>query len=121
MMQCNVDAALYFLPEKDVLVGLIGTYEDDILRAGNQQFRRLTLQTNKTFDMEGNSPLSLEYMGFALATDQDMDVLIDQNHYNIHLECLPLEASLQNSRSMRMKLAWLSRSEPDCLFKIAQM
>ena len=46
---------------------------------------------------------------------------IDQNEYLRRLECLPLDASYSQFRSMRMRIAWLANSRPDCMVEISQL
>eukprot|EP00171_Calliarthron_tuberculosum_P004009 IDg4009t1 len=61
------------------------------------------------------------FSGFSLSKGDDGCVLQDQHFYLKKLEVLPLGASFTAFRSMRMKLAWLANTRPDCLFDISQL
>lgn len=121
MTPSKLDAAFYYLLENKILVGLSGTYVDDLLRAGNRQFRQNTTKTTNKFDMTKDSPLPFKHTDFSLSRDSENNVIIDQHHYLRKLECVPLGSAVKSFRSIRMKLAWLSKSRPDCLFEIAQL
>ncbi len=45
----------------------------------------------------------------------------NQHFYLEKLEKLPLDASFTDFRSMRMRLAWLANTRPDCVYEISQL
>ncbi len=61
MHSLRSDPALYYMFNGPVLVGLSGTYVDDMLRVGTPEFRTHTSATNKKFDMgaDDESPCNL--------------------------------------------------------------
>ena len=121
MVSSKLDPALYFKVEHSKLVGLSGTYVDDILRAGTPEFRELANKTHERFEMSDDKELPNEFTGFQLDRDPAGTLIIKQTRYLRRLEALPTDASLRQFRSMRMRLAWLSNTRPDCLFSIAQL
>lgn len=58
-----------------------------------------------------------------LALDRSDHGILKQNQhfYLMKLKALPLSALLKELKSMRMKLAWLANTQPDCQFEIWQM
>ena len=61
------------------------------------------------------------YSGFVVDSDKAGSFYQQQKHYLHKLEHLPSDASFSAFRSMRMKLAWLAHTRPDCLFEISQL
>lgn len=121
MTPCKLDPILYYLLENKVLTGLSGAYVDDIIRARNEGFRRHTSRTMERFKMAEELGLPFEFIVFSLMRDKDGDFILDQHHYLRKLECLPIRTSFKQFTSMRMRLAWLENSRPDCFFEIAQL
>ena len=122
MKPLRSDPALYYLLSNGILKGLSGGgYVDDLIRAGDNDFRDLSKKTNIRFDMGEDESIPCNFTGFALKRDADGDLSIDQHAYLRKLEELPPDASFSHFRSMRMRLAWLSNSRPDCLFEISQL
>ena len=61
------------------------------------------------------------FSGFSLARGKDRSLEQNQHFYLQKLERLHLEASFSEFRSMRMRLAWLANTRPDCQFEISQL
>lgn len=121
MTPFKCDPALYYKMMNNVLCGLSGGYVDDLIRTGNQDFKKLSRKTKEVFDMAEDELLPCNFTGFSLRRGTGRDILIDQHAYLKNLEEIPLDAKFSRFRSMRMKLAWLSNSRPDCLFQISQL
>ena len=96
-------------------------YIDDLLQTGNASFRQISRMTNKRFEIAKEHQLPCEIMAFVIDRDRDGVFCIDQNEYLRRLECLPPDASYSHFRSVRMRLAWLANSQPDCMFEISQV
>eukprot|EP00171_Calliarthron_tuberculosum_P021336 IDg21336t1 len=71
--------------------------------------------------MSANECLPCTFSGLYLERDNSGSILQRQNFYVQKLENLPLTASLTQFRSMRMRLAWLANTHPECLFEILQL
>ena len=105
----------------NVLQGLSGWYVDDLIRSGNAAFKELARETNRKFEMADDQDLPCLFKGFSLSRHKDGTIIQDQHEYLKRLEELPADCSFNTFRSMRMKLAWLANTRPDCLLEISQL
>lgn len=121
MKASKLDPALYYIKKNNILFGFSGGYVDDFMRAGNQEFKKLSNMTNEIFDMGQNEQIPTDFTGFSLTKDDKNNIFISQEHYLEKMEKLSESSDYSDFRSIRMKLAWLSNSRPDCLFEISQM
>ena len=121
MSQLRSDPPLHYKINNAKLSGLSGTYVDDLLRAGDTSFQKLSLLTHKSFDMKDAFTLPTDFSGFRLFYDPENMLTQTQKHYLPKLEQLDNNATFTEFRSMRMKLAWLSHTRPDCLFQISSL
>ena len=103
------------------LIGLNGTYVDDLLRAGTNEFRQLCQKTHRRFETKGDEELPQIFAGFNIARSEQSGYTVDQQFYYKRLEELSPEATFSDFASMRKKLAWLSHTRPDCLVDISQL
>lgn len=78
-------------------------YVDDMLRAGNEKFRKLAEKTAETFRMGEDEQIPCEFSGFHIDKDDDGEIYHSQKQYLRQLETLPLDALLPVFRSMRIK------------------
>lgn len=62
-----------------------------------------------------------DFSGFHLHKDDNGIVQQSQNNYMKKLEELNNDATFTEFRSMRMRLAWLSYTRPDCLYDISRL
>lgn len=64
------DSIFHFILHDYLLIGICGTYVDDLLRAGNSDFTILSQQTDKRFDMKPSSspPCDVFSSAFSLTT-----------------------------------------------------
>lgn len=100
--------------KNETLKGLSAAYVDDLLRAGDCDFRNVSNRTSKRFKMSDDFSFPDELMGFRLDRTKAGELVLNQKHYLTKLERLPQTANLSQFRSAGMKLAWLSNSRPDC-------
>ena len=121
MNQLDSDSSFHYIIKNNKLSGLSGTYVDDLLRAGNADFKKLSEQTGKHFDMKEPTSLPCEFSGFRLNFNDDAIMVQTQTHYTNKLFNLEIDATFTMFLSMRMHLAWLSHTRPDCLFEISRM
>lgn len=121
MKAFQLDPALYYYMENNVLAGLSGTYVDDMLRAGNSKFQKIAAQTKAKFEMDEDKYLPTEFTGFKISKTESGALKISQSHYLKNLSFLDMDADFASFRSMRQKLAWLGNSRPDCAFAISQL
>ena len=121
MMPLRSDPALYLLVTNGLLKGISGGYVDDLIRTGDSSFKQLCSKTKRKFDMAEDQGLPCTFTGFSISRTVDNTIVQQQHEYLRRLEELPPDASFPHFRSMRMKLAWLSNTRPDCLFEISQL
>ena len=96
-------------------------YVDDLIRAGDGDFKDIAAKTNEKFDMADNEHIPRTFTGLDFKTCSNGTIIIDQNAYLKKLEELPLDSSLFSLRSGGMRLAWLSNTRPDCQFESSQI
>eukprot|EP00737_Agarophyton_chilense_P000247 gb/GEZJ01000282.1/.p1 GENE.gb/GEZJ01000282.1/~~gb/GEZJ01000282.1/.p1 ORF type:complete len:768 (+),score=79.54 gb/GEZJ01000282.1/:1785-4088(+) len=121
MQRFRFDPALYMLMCNGILRGLSGGYVDDLIRVGDISFKELAKKTHERFDMDTDKTLPCSFTGFSLKSSGDGEMEQDQHNYMRNLEHLGQDGSFSQFRSMRMKLAWLANTRPDCLFEISQL
>ena len=81
----KIDQSLQYQQDHDgALVGLNGSYVDDLLRAGTPSFRDHT-----KFETSGDEDPPLTFAGFHIEKSDDTPVSIDQLFYLKKLEELP--------------------------------
>ena len=117
----KVDPSLYFSFRLGELVGINGTYVEDLLRAGDVEFRRKCQVTHEKYEISGDESVPLVFAGFTLSRNSDGSFSIDQNQYRKQLEYLDKSSTFSEFRSMRMKLGWLANTRPDLQFEISQL
>ena len=93
---------------------------DDLIRAGNDEFRDWCEPTHERFETGGDEELPITFAGINI-TEQNNILSMDQPFYVKLIEELDPSSSLADFRSMRMKLAWLANSGPDLLFEISEL
>ena len=116
----KTDPSSYYLFNKGNLVGINGTYVNDLLRAGNAQFRLKCELTHKRFETSVDAEIPMTFAGFHVTRPKHYPFSIDQNLYVTKLEELDPWTDFPIFRSLRMRLAWLSNTPPDLLFEISQ-
>ena len=112
---------LYVLMADELLKVISEVYVDHLIRTGDKSFKKLCSKTEEKFDMAENQPLPCIFTGFSLSQATPGTIVQDQHEYLRKLKELPLDASFSHFTSMRMKLARLSNTRPDCLFEISQL
>lgn len=115
------DPALYVRMEQGSLIGILGTYVDDMIRAGNTKFWKTPKKTEERFDMEEAKKVPCTSTGFALLENVNGVLWLDQHDYLSKIKVLPEDALYRDLASIKMNLAWLSHSRPDCMFEVSQI
>lgn len=81
MVPFKFDPALYHFMCNRILRGLSAGYVDDLIRAGDKQFRELSRKTNKIFETGEDEQLPCNFPGFALKRDDKGNLILDQHAY----------------------------------------
>ena len=107
--------------EKRKVQRFSGGYVDDILRAGGMNFTELAEKAAKRFRMGDDEQIPCEFSGLQINKGAGGMVYHSQKQYLRQLEALPLDAPLWGFLSIRTRLAWLTNTQPDCMFEISQI
>ena len=103
--QTDGDFSLFFYRVGQRLAGISGTYVDDILRAGDDKFKeKSTKLTHETFDAKELKFNQFSFTGLQFTGDKTQR-RISQENYIARLQYLRKDASFEDFRSMRHKLA----------------
>ena len=121
MKQLCSDSSFFYLLKDHILQGMSGTYVDDLLRAGDPEFLQLSKQTEKRFEMKTPATPPCDFSGFRINYTAEQLLQQTQRHYIKKLENVENDCSFSSFRSMRMRLAWLSHTRPDCSFEISRL
>ena len=107
------DPSLYLSIRKGELIGINGSYVDNLLRTGTRDFRSEWELTHRKFGTSGNEVPTFTFAGFRMSSNGDNSYRIDQNFYLPELVAIENSIEFSTSRSMRMKIAWLANTPPD--------
>ena len=98
MSPLRSDPVFYTLITNGVLKRLSGGYVDDLIRAGDTDFKEVFKKTNARFEMAEDQKLPCSFTGFSLGKDKNGDVIQDQHKYLKKLDKLPIAASFSKFR-----------------------
>ena len=115
------DPSLYFHFDGDRLIGINGTYVDDLLRCITKKFEEKSKLTYDKFETSDAEELPLTFAGINIQQKPDDSYALDLLFYHRKLEHLPAAAEFSEFRSMRMKLAWMINTRPDIAIDISQL
>ena len=79
-------------------MGLNGTYDDDILRAGTEEYSQVVVQTHQRFETPPVVVPPFPFSGISIRLESDECYAIDQLFYKKKLEALEAAASLAQFR-----------------------
>ena len=88
MKALRSEPAMYTKHVDGELVGISGSYVDDLLRAGDDKFRKECRKTHEKFDMGEEEQLPCSFTGFYLQRNEDDSITQHQKGYLKQLECL---------------------------------
>ena len=82
MISTKTDQSLYFKFKKEgILVGINGTYEDDMPRSGYGPFKSLCRKTHNRFETSCDDTVPLSFAGFEIKQLDDGTYTTDQSNY----------------------------------------
>jgi Reverse transcriptase (RNA-dependent DNA polymerase) len=120
MKQTTGDFSLFFKRIKGKVIGMSGSYVDDVIRAVTADFlRNTTEKTASRFDMKKPDRGSFELVGLETTAVSGVRNL-SQRTYISRLKLLPHNATFTDHRSMRARLAWITHTRPDISCAISQ-
>ena len=106
------DYSFFFKKARGKLIGLMGTYVDDIISAGSDQFRKDTEVTASKFECKEREYDSFRFAGVYIQKLSEGH-LIHQKSYIERLEFLDKNSSYANFRSARARLTWIQHTRPE--------
>ena len=123
MEQASGDFSLFFKRIANRLLGLSGTYVDNILRTGDRMFEKKSSEINgQTFDAKPSEIPPMHFVGMKISEQPENGSIcrrIDQMKYIDRLKLLLKDTDFAGFRSMRAKLAWVVHSRPDIACAVA--
>lgn len=106
------DYSFFFKKARKQLIGLMGTYVDDVITAGAAEFEKQSEATSKKFECKAREYDSFRFAGVYLQKLDDGH-LIHQKSYIERLEYLQDTATYTQFRSARARLTWIQYTRPD--------
>lgn len=109
------DPALYVKDGEDDVDGLLGSYVDDMLLGGNEEFQRLTEKTLTHFDSKPREWDNTEFLGVQVRTLTTpwRHFTLSQPEYIKLVRIMPTDITYDEFVSVRASFAWLAHSRPD--------
>ena len=100
---------------------LSGTYVDDLIRAGDKEFKKQSNATAEKFDMADEEHPLCSFTGCRLEKDENGTLSIDQKSYVKSIRPLSTDAIYSDFASLQMKLSWLTHTQTDCCYEVSQL
>jgi len=115
MTPLSSDPALYMRKGVNGLVGLMGTFDDDCLLGGTDEFQTATKTTLRVFKAKPRQMDEMECVGPQVKISQRLPrpCTLDQTAYVALLTLLPTDASYERFTSVRTAVAWVGHTRPD--------
>lgn len=109
------DPALYVKDGGGDVDGLLGSYVDDMLLGGNEEFQRLTETTLARFESKPREWDNTEFLGVQVRTltTPRRHFTLSQPEYIKLVRIMPTDITYDDFVSVRASFAWLSHSRPD--------
>lgn len=95
--------------------GTIGTYVDDLLCSGTDEFIMRTKKLRRVIELKEPKESPFVFAGIRVEQGAGFNVTLDQREYINKLELLKKTATFDQFRSTRHKLAWIAGTRPDIL------
>ena len=106
------DLSLFFKSAHGKLCGLMGTYVDDSLLAGNHQFVQHTNKTLQKFDSKDREFDNTRFAGVYINTQKN-GFLLHQKEYIKRLKKASTSSTFREFRSTRAQTTWMIHTRPD--------
>ena len=114
-----VDPSLYYLFRSGELIGINGSYIDDLLRGGNNESESIIHVTLGRFETSGNEDTPPTFAGININSTPEDSYAIYPLSYIDRPTQLRMDSTFKEFSSMRMRLAWLCNTRPDPLYEIS--
>ena len=122
-----LDNGLFYLHMNGNLCGILASFVDDILHAGDENFKEVIIRLKAEFVISHEQKAIFKYIGINILQRPDLSIKIEQNSYVQNIEYIPMtnarqkmkndnltEAECKMLRSRIGQIRWLCRvSRPD--------
>lgn len=112
MSEALSDYSLFFKRSRDELIGLSGTYVDDIISAGTKQFEKNAEKTSQRFDCKKKVYGSFRFAGIYVKKLMNGHKIHQESYIN-RFEELRNDCSYATFRSARARLTWIQHTRPE--------
>lgn len=112
MVQTALDISLFFKKIGERLVGISGTYVDDGIHAGTEEFLAECDKTQSKFESRKREMDNFTFACVQVETIEN-GFKLHQEKYARAIKLLPTDCSFRDFRSCRQKLQWLVHTRPD--------
>ncbi len=121
MEPTKTDLSLYVAFRRGELIGINGTYVDDLMRTGTHEFMEKSRKRKRRIETSSDDATPFTFAGFTVSNPRDGSLTMDQAFYLEKIECLESGCSFSEFRSTRMRVARLANTRPDMLFEISEL
>jgi hypothetical protein len=116
MTQTKQDIYLFFKHAAEKLIGLSGAFVDDLVRAGNLQFKQSSQNiTENRFDIKPTSEDEFKFAGSYIETHDD-HLQLSQREFIRRFRVVPDTCDYESFRTVRAKLQWASHSRSNIFY-----
>ena len=117
MLPTKIDLVFYLCFDNNKrLLGMNGSYVDDLLRAGNSKVKKLCEITHQKFETTPDENPPFSFAGLELRKLPDDSYTLDQSFYFEKIKILSDDDPWNIFASRRMMLAWLA--SPDLIYAL---
>ncbi|PXF39895.1 hypothetical protein BWQ96_10368 [Gracilariopsis chorda] len=120
MTQAVGDLPLFFKHINGQLAGLAGTYVDDSMLSGSDEFMKSTDVTSQRFEAKPKALDNFVFAGLEISTT-DRGLCLHQRKQIGKLTMLPPDAPFSEFKSRLMSLGWITHTRPDISCRVAQL
>lgn len=106
------DPSLYVKTGDDGPEGITGSYVDDCLHAGNEEFQKTTEVSLKKFDSKPRVYDNFDFFGTQIKTEQG-NFFVGQEYYTRNMSSVPSNATFADFRRHRALFSWINNTRPD--------
>lgn len=115
------DKALYVKHKRNKTIGICGSYVDNSLNAGCQEFEALTKATLAKFESKPKVYDSFDFYGCQIETIAPRICKVSQRYYIQNLNPAPMCTSFGVFRRYRALFSWIGQTRPDLLYQANRM
>lgn len=117
MKTLDSDHSLYYKIIDGHIAGLSGTYVDDCIQTGTEDFDELTDKTATKYTVKAKEYGKGKIIGIEYEPVED-GIIVKQGGYIRKLKPLPEDCSFSDYRSKRAQIAWVQNTRPDIAFEV---